>query len=227
MGLLSLSIGSDPFASLALGFGTALDGKPGGMYMVSVTYEISFQGHDFKFELADVIIIDNSLRAPTAPTGLAAGLLSHSRPAQNDGPAVESIQASWDRPERPENMPNQKIITLHPASYAVGRFGPLDRQAEILLEPRPSGGWLPFAASRPKTEKKVSFIDHLVRKTTIGNPVVQIIGDPLPVDLTYAVAAQDLFGRWTGWQTVDTSLHGAQTSPAIVGAILDPSGALR
>jgi hypothetical protein len=96
-----------------------------------------------------------------------------------------------------------------------------------LLEPRPSGGWLPFAASRPKTESKVSFIDHLVRQTTIGNPVVQILGDPLPVNLTYAVAAQDLFGRWTGWQTVDTSRNmEPKQGPAIVGARLDSSGAL-
>jgi hypothetical protein len=228
LGLLALSTGSDPFSSLALGFGTALDGKRDSIYMVSVLYEVTFMGQDFKFELADVVTIDDSLRAPAAPTGLAAGLLSHSRPATTDGPAVESIQASWDRPERPENAPNAKLTTLPPASYAVGRFGPLDRQAEILLEPRPSGGWLPFAASRPKTESQVSFVDHLIRQTTIGNPVVQIFGDPLPVNLTYAVAAQDLFGRWTGWQTIDTSLEmEPKQGPAILAAQLDPSGALR
>jgi hypothetical protein len=223
--LLTLSVSSDPFASLALGYGTALEGQTGEAYMVTVVYDVNFLGQDMRFELADIVVIgDRNLPGPLAPGGLAADLLSHNRPAQIDGPALESIRLSWERPQRPENFLDNPPVNTFPAGYAVWRLGPRNGPGQILLEARRSGGWVPFVAGRPQQDRSVNFIDHVVRETDSGG---QVVAQPRPVDLSYAVAAQDLFGRWGTWETAALTLEAELPQvPGIMAARLDASGAL-
>jgi hypothetical protein len=226
MGLLALSALSDPFASLALGFGTALEANPGDAVMVTVLYEFDFTGRGFIVELADAVILDSKLGPPDPPVGFTAISLSHDRPVLIDGPAIESVRATWGRPARPDDMQTGSPSSAYPASYVLARFGPQHAEADILLERRVSGGWQPFAASRPTAgkDRPVGFTDHVLRATTIGVPP---LGKWQQVDLIYAVAAQDLFGRWSKWETVNLSLEEEpEQGPALLQAALDPSGAL-
>jgi hypothetical protein len=237
LGLLAVGAGTDPLASLALGFGTAVFGqrlaaKPTDVagfdiFMVSVRHQLDLFGQTQEFELADVVLPHGHPQAPDAPGGLSAGLLSRTPPQATDGPAIESVAVGWNRPPNPVYAA-QPADRAHPASYAVARFGPESWRGAILLTPRPDGmgGWLPYAAGRPDSNENrpALFADHLVRATTIG---AQVVADPVGRNHTYAVAAQDLFGRWSPWQTVPyDNAHEAPQAPSILAVQLDLAGNL-
>jgi len=225
LGMLLVAVGTDPLAALVLGFGTSLFGasNPNEIYMVSVRHELQIGDTMFDFELADVVRVDSQLAAPKAPTNLSARIISRNRPQTLDGPALESIRISWERPDNP-------IFTLQssnsgfPASYAVGRFGPHPVHAEILLARRPEtlGGWFPFVASKPDEVRPVFFTDYILRLSNIaGKPVP----DPFGVKVTYAVASQDIFGRWSPWRTVSFQGNDEQPQiPSVLSINIDPSG---
>lgn len=208
LGLLLMAAGTDPLAALALGFGTAFDANPEDLYMVTVQHRLAVDGMDLDIELADVGRI-RDFPAPSVPENLTAAVLSRTRAQQTDGSAVDSIGISWHRPENPVHTPNSDEAP-HPVSYAVARFGPESATAEVLLTERaePLDGWLPFVASKPDVVRPAVFADHLVREGTIDG---ETMAHPLAIDVTYAVAAQDIFGRWGGWTTTD--FHGNGEPP--------------
>jgi len=111
----------------------------------------------------------------------------------------------------------------HPASYAVARFGPEIWRGDILLTPRPVGGWLPYAVGRPDNEDQSAFFsDHLTRAATVD---AQVVGEPRGKQHTYAVAAQDIFGRWSPWQiTSYDSANEPPQAPSILAVQLDLAG---
>lgn len=225
LGLLLLSVGTDPLAALTLGFGTALNAEPDDLYMVSVRHEIQVGNVMTAFELADVVAVDRMLQAPDRPRGMAARLIGHNRPQVIDGPALETIGVSWDRPLNPV-FSQTPANAAFPASYAVGRFGPEWARAEILLTRRPEhvGGWLPFTASKPDEARPVLFADHLVRESTLGGVMM---ADPQGVNCTYAVAAQDIFGRWGQWDLAPfQGANEAPQTPAVLEVKLAQSGKL-
>ena len=234
LGLLALAVGSDPLASLLYGFGTALYSEPNALYMVTIRHHLTIGGQDFEFELADVIRLNPQSQPPDTPLGLSAGLLSRNHLSRLDAPILDNVGVHWERPANPVFSAEDHgavysvdaPITGLAASYCIGRIGPQWHQAEILLTRRAEeiGGWLPYVMSKPEHDGPVLFVDSLPRATTIG---AQVIGDPLSRDYQYGVAAQDIFGRWSQWQTV-----GYQTAneppqiPAILSVQLDPAGQL-
>jgi hypothetical protein len=227
--LMALSAGSDPYAALALGFGTALNafgGENDTILMVSVVHQLDPAGPEF--ELADVVWPFNPLRAPDPPTGLTARLVSHTRPQKLDGPSLDSIGVGWDRPLNPAYAP-VRADAPYPVSYVVGCFGPEMWRADLLIQPRPSGigGWMAYVPSQGVDARPMMFPHHLPRTLTVGNPPA-VIPDVTGSDtLTYAVAAQDLFGRWSQWQTVtfQTSTEAPQI-PQIFSVKLEHDGRL-
>lgn len=225
--LFALTAGSDPYAALALGFGTALDisGESDTILMVSVRHQLT--PNSSEFELADIVWPFKPLRRPDPPTGLATRLVSHTRPQRLDGPALDSIGVSWNRPLNPAYAivpPDEP----YPVSYVIGRFGPEIWRAEILITSRPPevGGWMPYVPSLTGDATPMLFPHHLARTATTGDPPITI-PDVTGDTITYAVAAQDLFGRWSPWQTVlfNTSTEAAQI-PQILSVRLSHEGAL-
>lgn len=225
--LFALTAGSDPYAALALGFGTALNisGEADTILMVSARHQLTPDGP--KFELADIVWPFKPLRRPDPPIGLATRLVSRTRPQRLDGPALDSVGVSWNRPLNPAYAvvpPDEP----YPVSYVIGRFGPEIWRSEILITSRPPdvGGWIPYVPSLTADASPMLFPHHLARTTTTGNPPITI-PDVTGDTITYAVAAQDLFGRWSPWQTVsfNTSTEAAQI-PQILSVRLGDQGDL-
>ena len=159
LGLLLLSVGSDPLASLALGFGTAVLEEESDLYMVTVKHTIGVLGRTFTVQLADVVSLNTQLPAPGPPTDLGARLLSHTRPQTTDAPALDSVAIDWRRPLNPV-FAHLGDDAPYAIAYAIGRFDSL--RGEILLTRRPSGvdGWKPFVAGQPNAAAPVTFVDH-------------------------------------------------------------------
>jgi hypothetical protein len=232
LGLLAVGAGSDALASLALGFGTALNGASEDVLMVSVPHRLSLFGQEFAFELAAVVRLDRQPQPPDSPSGLTAASIVRNRPQATDDPFQDTVGVDWDRPAHPR-FSGQPSDAPYPASYAVGAFGPGVRRSAILLTRRSPavGGWLPFVgsapdATRPEVAPQIRFTDHVPLTTTVGNPP-RVIPDVIPDACTYAVAAQDLFGRWSKWEQVAYE-PGSESpkAPTRVGVRLDPGGTL-
>jgi hypothetical protein len=232
LGLLAVGAGSDALASLALGFGTAVEhiGVDDAAYMVSVPHRLALNGQEFAFELAAVVRLDRQPGPPDPPAGLTAASMVRNRPEETDGPYRETVGVSWERPPHPR-FSGQPSSAPYPASYAVGAFGPGARRAAILLTRRSDvvRGWLPFVASlpdavQPDPAPEIRFADHLSLTTTVAG---QFIPDVLPDGYTYGVAAQDLFGRWSAWSTVTFEPEREATQNATLLAVrLDHGGTL-
>ncbi|WP_156130319.1 hypothetical protein [Paenibacillus durus] len=228
LGLLLMGAGTDPLAALALGFGTARipDGEDDDLYMVTVRHGLQVGDREYEFELADVVTVNLELPAPKAPTGLSARIIARNRPQVLDGPVLENIGVSWDRSENPNYSFLPPNSTSHPVTYAVGRFGPESWRSEILLTRRPElvRGWHSFVASKPDQARPVIFTDHVVHLATISDS--HLIANSQGLKCSYAVAAQDIFGRWSPWTT--TFFQGPDEppqTPSVLSVKLDPSGA--
>lgn len=223
LGLLLLSVGSDPLASLALGFGTAVVDQESDLYMVTVKHTIGVLGRSVTVQLADVVSLNTQLPAPGPPTDLRARLLSHTRPQTTDAPGLDSVAVDWRRPLNPL-FAHLGDSAPYAIAYAIGRFD--FNRGEILLTRRPPGvdGWKPFVAGQPNAAAPVTFVDHHERVTTFdGQPGADSHGD----DHHYAVAAADVFGRWSGWATTPyTDEPEPARAPTIFAASIDPTGRL-
>lgn len=187
--MVLMAAASDPFASLALGFGTLLPYDPQLVYMVSV-----FHSGD-NTEYAGVIIDPPRLSLPEAPRHVQAVTLAHNRPVHTDQGYSDAVDVRWLRERYIGLVPDPKHT---PRSYAVARVGPFNR-FEILLSRRPQhiGGWMPYAAAAGK--KSDAFAHFTEGRLDIGIR-------PLPRSCVYSVAAQDLFGRWGSWSSADYNL---------------------
>jgi hypothetical protein len=226
LGLLLLAAGTDTLASLCLGFGTATRRYEfeGDIYMVSVRHKLRIGPEVLELQLADVVVPGEQPAPPVPPQAVAAALLGHTRAQTTDGPAIDTVEVSWERPSNP-SFGHLPPGSPRPVSYALGRFDS-SRASQILLSPRPEAvrGWQPFAPSKPDDDGPAGFADHLVREATIDG---QVYGQPLGEDHTYAVAAEDLFGRFSGWSTVAyTDEDESPPTPPVLSVSLDPSGGL-
>lgn len=228
MRVLAISASSDPYAALALGFGTSLIGFEGGantLLMVSVRHRLTPDGPDF--ELADIVRPFQPIPAPGPPRGLSTRLVSRTRPQSIDAPGLDSIGVAWMREPNPAFAAGSPLAA-YPASYAIGRFGIETWRDELLLTPYPSevGGWKPYVPGRGTGTEPAMFVHHLSRATTVGHPPV-IVPAVTGGTITYAVAAQDLFGRWSSWATVNfQTVNESPQSPSIVSSLLKPDGRL-
>ena len=163
LAMLLLSAGSDPFASLGLGFGTAypidIVDKPSPFdYMVTVEHQI----FGLSFELADFVIAPQLIPPPGAPLNVSALLHASTRPKDRDLPWTEAVDVLWDRA-----LP-LLVARPRPASYCVARFAPPPDPSAILLGKRFSGGWVPFAPTQRDDDSssvQVLFSDGDVRSS--------------------------------------------------------------
>lgn len=225
LGLLLLSAGSDPLASLATGYGTAI-GWAGGwndLYRISVRHVILAEGRQQEVHLADVVTVPPKPVPLSAPRHAAATLIGHTRPQVVDGPALDSVGVTWQRPINPaytapwDDSPQA-------TGYAIGRLS--RDESTILLTRRPAdvGGHQPFVAAKPAGATPVLFVDQRVRSAFLGG---EVIGDPRPADHVYGVAAQDVFGRWSPWATAPyAELAEPERMPTIRAVTVAPSGVL-
>lgn len=229
LGMTLLAAGTDALASLALGFGTALHqhGERDDLYLVSMPYRVELpDGGSLDLQLADVVGFEDELRPPDRPRDLAARRVGRTRPQITDGPALDSVGVSWRRTLNPQFAlaAGGRAASM---GHVVGRLGGDPPPDAILLARRPPhvGGWQPFVASKPSASQPVLFCDQRLRAAVDdeGDP----IGDPLPYRHVYAVAAHDVFGRYSPWSTVDFAGEAEPPqTPAVVAATLDDGGTL-
>ena len=212
--LLAVSTGTDTLASLALGFGTAYKFEPdmlNTVYMVMTT--IKLPELNITVELADVVIPEES-SGPDVVQKLNATFKSHTRAQQTDHAGLDTIAVNWDRPPLPDFSP--ATLACYPVSYAIRRIRSDGNNDKLLLHRRVAsdqrtelGGWMAYAASSSQGQR-IEFADHVVRTMLSGG---QIVLAPRALECEYAVAAQDLFGRWSPW--VQTHFKGQDERPQI------------
>ncbi|MCX7304302.1 MAG: hypothetical protein NTV73_08175 [Hyphomicrobiales bacterium] len=197
--LLLMGAATDPLAALAYGFATAVDASfSNEIYMVSVRHTLE-PGSGKEIELADIVFPASLHRPVPTPGGLAARRSRVTRPQGVDRAALETTAVTWDRPVRPLLQPPLAAETPFAVAYAIARFG--SPPEDILLTPRDyAGGWESYVPGTSPDNEPVAFQDHMHRTHdgTAG-------GDPYPgqLDVVYAVAGQDLFGRWSDWREVE------------------------
>lgn len=225
--LLAMSAGTDPLAALGFGFGTALEMPValGDLYMVSVRHRLGPGLPEMEF--ADVVRPVALTDPVPAPAGLFAARKSMTRPQSVDAPALETVAIRWDRPAAlpPDALAPEQSEAV---SYAIGRYGPEMTGRRIMLTRRPPevGGWLTFTPGAVDESVPVEFLDHLPRSAIVQNPPRTIVA-PLGFDVTYLVAGQDLFGRWSDWSEVAyTAPMDEPAAPTVVSVALTEAGAL-
>ncbi|HJW91693.1 MAG TPA: PASTA domain-containing protein [Anaerolineales bacterium] len=207
-----LNAGSDPFASLALGFGTLIPFDFESVYMVSVFH----QHYDREFAAVLLDLGSTKNLEPEPPEGVRAVLRARSRPAKRNEDYADSVDVLWKRPKQPGLQPDP---TRTPLGYSVTRLGPQQGLSEILLARRPGDvqGWVPIVGNASGDGQEVRFNE---RRLESGFRA-------LPQSCTYSVAAQDLFGRWSEWRSTDYQLEAEPSQgPKLVSVQLDPDGKL-
>ena len=198
LSLLLMGAGTDPLAALAYGFGTAVDAVcSNDIYMISVRHTLE-PGSGKEIELADIVFPASLYLPVPSPSGVAARRSRVTRPQGLDRAALETTAVTWDRPVRPLLQPPLAAETPFAVAYAIARFGAPPE--DILLTRRDyAGGWESYVPGTSPDNEPMDFQDHMHR-THDG----MAGGDPYPgqLDVVYAVAGQDLFGRWSDWREV-------------------------
>jgi hypothetical protein len=221
LGSLLVAAGSDPFAALALGFGTTVDAQSQGaaisrptrlgIYMVTVEHEVRLaleEPFSFEFmlagELAAVYLGFNPGRPsppagltaraklPAGASGVAATLPHMDPPGSFNGRWLQTVQVSWGVPVI------DSATDPRPSGYAVAKGLPAAAM-DVQNEKRLSGGWVPIvpaSAIDKDNPTSIRFVDIGVAEPFPGDPE----------DLVYSVSAQDWFGRWSNWVSADYHL---------------------
>jgi hypothetical protein len=239
LGSLLLAAGVDPYAALALGYGTtfaqaSLHATPnvaaatneGGLqlFLVTLAHKVQldglFPGLTFTLdgELAALVArVDNTV--PIEPTGVRADpppndRIRLDRPAHLDAPWLEIVDVSWNAPPRPT------AADVTPTGYSVlEAIG--TEQLRLVIDQRPAGGHRPHAAA--------AGLGSRIHFTRSGLPE-QFPGES--ADVVYAVAAHDWFGRWGPWRSTGHSRTVVppqvpavrRVVPAVGGGGAGPSG---
>ena len=165
--------------------------------MVTAPYVFPF---GFTFTLA--ALSDSPVVAPSALTSAVSDIHA---PLQRDQPAPAAIRVTW-------------AVSPVPQGYAI-LASRAANQSEVLNAPRPAvvGGYdvfvgLPPVNPNPNTppdQQNPAFSD-LACKLPLAAP---------PINNRYLVAAQDIFGQWSGWASTDASLSPAPvTKPGLRSA---------
>jgi hypothetical protein len=209
LGSLRFAAATDPAAALALGFGTTLGRRvapehhPGviaaaasgiSLFMVTVSHKVVLDDIPFVGELVlEGDLTGFHLDVPADPVEVPAGVAARrtglDRPAAVDRPWLEITEVSWLPPVQ---VAAQRLV---PGTYAVLRADGAGAP-DPLLEKRLAGGFEAFAAAfDPEAEPSAQ-----VRFDDRGLPEAFPADDP---HVVYTVAAQDWFGRWSGWRSVD------------------------
>jgi hypothetical protein len=216
LGIMLVAAGADPFAALALGFGTTFDlqvsreftlaqtSRMPVVFMITVEHKVLLKLKVPPLPTPVTITLAGELAAvylgerpalPASPAGLmAVPSTTNPRldpPGTIDGAWLEVVELSWALPVTPIGS------LARPCGYAIARGFP-GAPMEIRTEKRLSGGWTSFVpATSAGSEQPTS-----IRFTETGVPEV-FPGDP--PTFVYSVVAHDWFGRWSGWVSTDHS----------------------
>ena len=218
--VLQVGVSSDPFLSLALGFGTNVD-EPLQVnfdiepfhdgsrfdYLVAAPYARGLDGESEPVELIALALRPTRALMPPMPSGLDAVQRAEEPPAAREQPYAASALVSWERPPA--------TTFMRAASFAAARADVGAPEARLLMEPRPSGGHRPIAPALAQSDDDGAHV-------FLTDPRFEI--DPVPGvrSMRYGVATQDLFGLWSNWNvTGHVATQPAPEPPRIVAAILD------
>lgn len=198
-----IAAGSDPFLSLALGFGTAYPftqenptfvGAPRMDYMITAHWDKGLDGNSPPADFAALVPAPALATAPPTPANIAAQTAGILKPAERDGAWRGTSRVSWDR------MP--KLNLFRAPSFAAARAGLVPAEpARAMMAVRPSGGYRPLVISATDREKDPAwFRIHAIDRE------LPIPTNPGSRSVKYAVAVQDIYGQWTRWLPVDQNL---------------------
>jgi hypothetical protein len=224
LALALLAAGTDPWYSLALGFGTAYAASAGTIaaaasdallydYMVTARWEKGLDGVSALYEMAALVPTPTQAAACPTPANLSAALMGYLRPLDVDLDWRCSVRTSWDR------FVDNEIF--RPRTYAFVRVGLSPAEApKVLMQPRASGGLrylvINGAASDPLPDDWWQ-LDGVDRELPIPLPATQRTN-------RYGICQQDIYGQWSPWSTTDiTVAEPAVDDVRIVSASLRPS----
>jgi hypothetical protein len=215
-----MAASSDPFLSLALGFGTAYAfssdrvvaaGLQPFDYMITAHWEKGLDGHSAPLDYAAIVPSPGRVLPPPPPANIAAEFLGSLKPLACDGDWRCSTRVSWDRP------PDMQLFRT--ASCAVMRAGITPPAATVaLMETRPSGGLRPIALNNPGSADPEFWRIHAVDRE------LPIPANPGTRQVKYGAAVQDIYGQWTPWVTVEESMAQPDLDPVrLVSAKMPPT----
>ncbi len=172
-----------------------------GRYDYMVTAPFVFPG-GFSGTLA---AISTGQLPVAAPAGLASALSQSHAPLERDQPIPAAIRVSWSAPADPQGYgilasraPNQSQVLNATRPAAVGGYDVFVGLSPVNPDP-----------NTPPAFQGPSFTD-----VTCSLPLAAP-----PVTNRYLVAAQDIFGQWSGWVETDTDLSPAPvTKPSLRNA---------
>jgi hypothetical protein len=207
----------DCFNCLALGFGTAygvvlsstgaapsiLDAD----YMITAHYEKGVSGAASTEEYAALVPAPSVAIAPPIPANMAQQQMGNLRPLARDGSWRASVRATWDRP-----VP---VPLFRPRSFAFVRAGVAPASpATLIMNHRSDGSPLPIAVNYfvSPEDPEPNRLSALEREIPIPN-------DPGSRTMKYAAAHQDIYGQWSNWVAVNSTIQQPNVDePRIVSA---------
>jgi hypothetical protein len=202
--VLMIGATTDPLNSLVTGFGTAYDASvlgdrvavaathlsavsaaPQVDFMVTATF-VDALGKDVEWAALLLGGVSTSLppATPAAVTAVSQGVQS---PAALDGAFQPVVTVSWDA--------TPTILPFHLGSQALARRGITPAAGSVaLMEKRPNDVALqPIGASVSTTNPQ---------RRSLSDGTYAIVGTVATNTVRYAVATQDIFGRWSTWGNV-------------------------
>ena len=94
LGVLLVGAGSDSWASLTTGFGTAVEAEEGDLYMVTAAHQLTVGNAVFNIELADVVRVSDRLQPPEPPTPVTVTAQGFERPMRLDDVGRQTVEVS-------------------------------------------------------------------------------------------------------------------------------------
>ncbi|RAP77726.1 hypothetical protein [Paenibacillus montanisoli] len=207
---LLIAGGSDPCLALALGFGTAYPAEPSGSvrdrldpgnslhydYMITARWEMGLDGQSaVPYEIAALVPSPDYPLDPPVPANLKTDLMGFLRPLASDNDWRSSVKVSWDRPADME--------LFRPRTFAFVRKSLVPDEPVIpLMNERMSGGYrhpiINYAVADPPPPDwmQVAGVDR----------EWQIPSATGSRSLRHGICQQDIWGQWSGWGTVDSSV---------------------
>jgi hypothetical protein len=202
LNLLYMGAGSDCFACLALGFGTAYPAADRNEnvtlldydFMVTARYEKGLSGDGKTVEYAAIVPAPPPANAPPVPANLGEELLGHLRPLARDASWRGSVRVSWDKP-----VP---IPLFRARSFALVRAGISPAAPALLvMNQRAAGGALPIAVNYFTSPE-----DLEPNRLNAADRELPIPNNPGTRSMKYAVAHQDIYGQWSAWNSINSTI---------------------
>ena len=196
--MLLYGAATDPLDALVTGFGTAYSSGDLDLPMVMATHAVSVPRRWLDFmvtatfvdpvgkdvEWAALILGVGPTLPPPVPSNLSGVVVGSQAPVDLDGPFRPVVSLGWDAPTN--------LLPFHVGSLASNRRGITPaKDAVSLLRPRPNDVALqPIGGS-------VSTVTPQRRSTSDSD--YEIDSGSSVNQLRYSVAAQSIFGLWSGW----------------------------